>query len=813
MNMDNTKHIVWMEDVGIVDVAQVGGKNASLGEMMQAVSSKGVRVPGGFIITASAYYYFLEKTGLTQLIEQTLAGLDTKNLRELARCGAKIRDAVRNAQMPKDLVGEINTAYVEMEKRYGTNADVAVRSSATAEDLPGASFAGEHETYLGIRGAEDVVVATKWAMASLFNDRAISYRADKGFAHTKVALSVGVQKMVRSDKGVAGVMFTVDTETGFKNAVIVNSVWGLGEMIVQGRVTPDEYIMFKSALVSGAKSPIISKKLGDKSRKMVYAKPSMFGSRGIIRTEEVAVPNEQAKIFALTDEEAITIARWGVIIEDHYSAKSGVWTPMDMEWAKDGETGELFIVQARPETVQAGRDFSKLKEYILKTHGKELVRGISVGNAIATGKAHVIFDPKHLGEFKQGEILITEMTDPDWEPIMKLASAIITDKGGRTSHAAIVSRELRIPAIVGAANATKSITTGMMITTDTTSSEGVIYEGGAEFEVREHDIAKIPTTRTNIMVNIASPTIAFDQSFLPVAGVGLAREEFIITSSIGMHPMALLEYDNLSQDLQSKISARTAGWNDPVQFYVDNLAYGIAMIGAAFYPRPVVVRFSDFKTNEYRTLLGGEAYEPKEENPMIGWRGASRYYDPKFDKAFALECDAMRIVRDDMGLTNVLPMIPFCRTLDEARKTLAIMATHGIPTISTVKAGETPVTSYVMCEIPSNVIMANEFLDLFDGMSIGSNDLTQLTLGLDRDSGIIAHVGNENNEAVRRMIAMVIETCKKRGKHLGICGQGPSDLPDFAEFLVQHGIESMSLNPDSVIPTILSVAEIEKKQS
>ena len=857
-----------MEEVGIGDVGQVGGKNASLGEMIGALAQKGVRVPGGFIVTATAYYYFFNKAGLTELVEKTLAGLDTKNLADLARRGAKVRSAIQEATMPKDLQDEITAAYAEMEKRYGKNADVAVRSSATAEDLPGASFAGEHETYLGIRGAQDVIKATKWAMASLFNDRAISYRADKGFAHTKVALSVGVQKMVRSDKGVAGVMFTVDTETGFKNAVVVNSVLGLGEMIVQGRVTPDEYIVFKPALASGAKTPIISKKLGDKSRKMEYAVPGLFSSagRGILRTKEVDVPPAQAKQFALTDEEVVTLARWGVLIEEHYSERSGAWTPMDMEWAKDGETGELFIVQARPETVQAARDFSKLKEYVLKSHGKELVRGISVGNAIATGNVRVILDPKHLGEFKQGEILVTEMTDPDWEPIMKMASAIITDKGGRTSHAAIVSRELRIPAIVGSGNATKMLATGREVTTDTTGSEGVVYEGKAEFEIREHDVAALPQTHTKIMVNIASPNIAFDNSFLPVAGVGLAREEFIITSSIGMHPMAVLEYgastftnpphpsplpgtgegaaakplltsssspipgrgcptgqvrgggvaeqtpDNLSPDVRAKIAARIAGWKDPVQFYTDNLAYGIAMIGAAFYPRPVVVRFSDFKTNEYRTLLGGEAYEPREENPMIGWRGASRYYDPKFAKAFGLECDAMRMVRDDMGLTNVLPMIPFCRTLDEAKQTLAIMADHGIPTISTAKEGQTPVTSYIMCEIPANVILADLFLDLFDGMSIGSNDLMQLTLGLDRDSGIVAHVGNENNEAVRRMIAMVIETCKKRGKHLGICGQGPSDLPDFAEFLVQHGIESMSLNPDAVIPTILRVAEIEGKK-
>lgn len=802
------KRILWMEEVGMDNVAQVGGKNASLGEMIKAVSPHGVKVPSGFIATATAYDYYFEKTGLNKFVKETLDGLDTKNLRDLAKRGALVRKKIQNTQMPKEMEEEIKEAYAEMEKRYGKNVDCAVRSSATAEDLPGASFAGEHETYLGIRGAKDVITAIRWAMASLFTDRAISYRTDKGFDKMHISLSVGVQKMVRSDKGVSGVMFSVDTETGFKNAVVINAVYGLGEMIVQGHVTPDEFIIFKPGLENGSKYPIIHKKIGVKNKKMVYGS----GQKGIKQTKVVSVmPKDEAK-FTLSDKEAIELARWGMIIEKHYSERSHKWVPMDMEWAKDGETGQMFIVQARPETVQAERDFTKIKEYVSHSHGKDLVKGISVGSAIATGKAKVLFDYKQILKFKKGEVLVTSMTDPDWEPIMKMASAIVTDKGGRTSHAAIVSRELGIPAIVGSGNATKVLKTGMDITVDTSGSEGMVYEGTSKFEIREHDLSKVPTTKTKIMANIASPNIAFENSFLPVAGVGLAREEFIIATHIGLHPLALLNYKKLSAKLRAEIDERTMGWEDPVQFYVDNLAFGIATIGAAFHPRPVIVRFSDFKTNEYRGLIGGDEYEPHEENPMLGWRGASRYYDPKFAEAFGLECDAIRMVREDMGVDNVIPMIPFCRTTDEAKKTLEIMAKHGLVAKSMAKHHEQKTTPvYLMCEIPSNVLLADDFLDLVDGFSIGSNDLTQCTLGLDRDSGIVSHVANENNPAVRNLIATVIKKCNERGKHLGICGQGPSDLPDFAEFLVEHGIESMSLNPDVVIRTMANIAKLEEK--
>ncbi|MDE2079254.1 MAG: phosphoenolpyruvate synthase [Patescibacteria group bacterium] len=803
-------HILWFTEIGMDNVSEVGGKNASLGEMIRAVEPKGVRIPHGFAVTASAYYYYLEKTGLDVFIEATLKGLNTKNLKELARCGKAIRDKMRKTPLPKDLEAEITAAYAHMEKEYGAKTDVAVRSSATAEDLPGASFAGEQETYLNIRGAKDVTRAVVWTMASLFTDRAISYRADRGFDHMKVALSAGVQKMVRSDKGASGVMFSVDTESGFQDVVIVNAVYGLGEMIVQGRVTPDEYLVRKSALGS-ARSPIISKKIGVNTKKMVYD----TGIRAVEQTKVVAVPAADQERFVLSDEEIVTMATWGAEIEKHYTERAKAWTPMDMEWAKDGISGQLFIVQARPETVQARRDFTKLVEYEVSGQGKELVRGISVGSKVAVGKAHVILSPKQIKEFKKGEILVTEITDPDWEPIMKMASAIVTDKGGRTSHAAIVSRELGLPAVVGAGNATKKLKTGTLITVDTTGASGVITAGKANIAMHQHNVGQLPETKTHIMVNIASPDIAFENSFLPVKGVGLAREEFIIAETIGMHPLALLNFKKQPPKIRMAIEKRTRGWKDPVEFYVDNLAYGIAKIGAAFSPRPVIVRFSDFKTNEYSTLLGGEAYEPSEENPMIGWRGSSRYYDPKFADAFALEVKAVKKVREEMGLTNVIPMLPFCRTTKEADEVLATMKAHGLVATSLAKNGAkeneraTPV--YMMCEIPSNVVLADEFLDRFDGMSIGSNDLTQLTLGLDRDSGIVTKIGNENNEAVRALISEVIGKCTARGKYIGICGQGPSDLPDFAEFLVERGIESMSLNPDSVVKTIENIAAIEKK--
>ncbi len=801
----NDPFILWFEDIGMDNVAQVGGKNASLGELIRAVEPKGVRIPHGFAVTAAAYYHYLKETGLDNFIEETLKGLDTKNLRDLARCGKLVREKMRATPLPKDLEAAIAKAYARMEKKYGKNTDVAVRSSATAEDLPGASFAGEQETYLNIRGADDVVRAAVWTMASLFTDRAISYRADRGFDHMKVALSVGVQKMVRSDKGASGVMFTVDTESGFRDVVVVNATYGLGEMIVQGHVTPDEYLVSKSR-IGKVKSPIIWKKLGTNARKMIYA----TGRSAVEQTKIVPTPVADTKRFVLTDDEIVTMATWGALVEEHYSERAKKWAPMDMEWAKDGRTNELYIVQARPETVQAGRDFSKLVEYKVSGQGKELVRGISVGSRAATGTTRIIMSPREIKKFKKGEILVTTMTDPDWEPIMKMASAIVTDKGGRTSHAAIVSRELGLPAIVGSGNATKVLKTGMLVTVDTTGSAGIVTAGKATIAVHEQAIGALPETKTKIMVNIASPDIAFENSFLPVKGVGLAREEFIIASNIGVHPLAILNLKKQSPKVRAAIAKKTAGWKNPVDFYVDNLAYGIAKIGAAFSPHPVIVRFSDFKTNEYSTLLGGEMYEPKEENPMIGWRGASRYYDPKFKDAFVLECRALVKVREEMGLDNVIPMIPFCRTTKEAEQVLGIMKERGLVAKSLAKGTEKTTPVYMMCEIPSNVLLAEEFLDLFDGMSIGSNDLTQLTLGLDRDSGIVTHIGNENDEAVRVLISQIIRKCAARGKYLGICGQGPSDLPDFAAFLVKEGIESMSLNPDSVVKTLEHVAQIEE---
>ncbi len=802
----NDPFILWFEDVSMDNVRQVGGKNASLGELIRAVEPKGVRIPHGFAVTAAAYQHYLKETGLAIFIKQTLKGLDTKDLKALAAAGSAIRKKMRATALPKDLEKEIRKAYAKMEKKYGASTDVAVRSSATAEDLPGASFAGEQETYLNIRGADDVVRAAIWTMASLFTDRAISYRAHRGFDHMKVSLSVGVQKMVRSDKGASGVMFTVDTDSGFKDVVVVNATYGLGEMIVQGRVTPDEYLVSKSR-IGAVKDPIISKKIGTNEKKMVYD----TGKKAVQQTKVVPVSDADQKRFVLRDEEIVTMATWGALIEEHYSARAKKWTPMDMEWAKDGISGELFIVQARPETVQAGRDFTKLTEYKVTGAGKELLHGISVGSKAVSGKAHVILSPKEIKKFRKGEVLVTTMTDPDWEPIMKMASAIVTDQGGRTSHAAIVSRELGLPAIVGSGNATKLLKTGMVVTVDTTGSEGVVTEGRAKkIEMREHHLGALPATKTKIMVNIASPGIAFENSFLPVAGVGLAREEFIIASEIGVHPLALLNLKKQKPGVKKEIAKRMRGWENPVEYYVDNLAYGIAKIAAAFSPRPVIVRFSDFKTNEYSTLLGGEAYEPKEENPMLGWRGASRYYDPKFRDAFILEVRAVKKVREEMRLDNVIPMIPFCRTTREAEQVLSVMKEHGLVPKSLAGKGEKTTPVYMMCEIPSNVLLAEEFLDLVDGMSIGSNDLTQLTLGLDRDSGIVTHIGNENDEAVRALISQVVRKCAARGKYLGICGQGPSDLPDFAEFLVEEGLPSMSLNPDSVIKTIEHVAEIEE---
>ncbi len=812
--MKSQKHILKYEEVGIKDIGMVGGKNASLGEMIRTLGAKGVPVPSGFVVTASAYFYFLEKTSLGAFVKTTLHGLNTKNLKDLQRRGKMVRDAFMRTELPSDLAAEIVEGYRELEKRYGKNADVAVRSSATAEDLPSASFAGEQESYLGIRGPAEVLRAVRATMASLFTDRAISYRADRGFDHLKIALSAGVQKMVRSDRACSGIMFTLDTESGFRNIVLINGSWGLGEMIVKGEVTPDEFIVWKEGLSTGVKHPIIEKKLGVKLRKMVY-----HHGRAIEQTKIVPTSTAERDSFVLTDREVAKLAKWGAIIEKHYTDHYKKWMPMDMEWAKDGVTGELFIVQARPETIHANQDFSKVKEYIPLEHREPILMGASVGSKIATGKARVIMDAKHIGDFKKGEVLVTTMTNPDWEPIMKIASAIVTDKGGRTSHAAIVSRELGIPAVVGTEKATRLIKTGDPVTVDTTGSAGNIYRGFLKFKVVEHDLKKIPHPKTHIMINVAISDSAFETSFLPNRGVGLAREEFIIASKMGLHPMALLNLSKQKPAVRRAILAKMRGWNgNAKKYYIDNLAFGIAKIGVAFYPKPVIVRFSDFKTNEYRTLLGGEMYEPQEENPMIGWRGASRYYDPKFKPAFMLEAAAVKKVREEMGLTNVIPMVPFCRTVEEGIKVQEAMAEAGLYTKYTLRGksarsakGKAVTPIYVMCEIPSNVLNADAFLDIFDGMSIGSNDLTQLTMGLDRDSGIVTKIANEKNVAVERLIAEVIAKCRARKKYIGICGQGPSDYPDFAEFLVEKGIESMSLNPDTVVRTTIAVAKKEKQ--
>lgn len=829
-----------MRSLTIKDVPEAGGKNASLGEMLGVLKPKGVNIPDGFVITATAYRHFIDegivkdsngkKVTLKNFIKDTLKDLNTKDIKNLYKKGKTVRDAIISAELPSDLKRQIAVYYRRMEKQYFPGVDVAVRSSATAEDLPGASFAGQQETYLNVVGEENLLISVRKCIASLFTDRAISYRQDKGFDHLKIALSVGVQKMVRSDKASSGVMFTVDTESGFKDIVLVTATWGLGELIVQGEIVPDEYIVYKPFLGQKDLVPIVSKKHGSKDKKMIYN----FG--GVKSTKIVSTTEKERHAYVLTNDEILTLSKWAKMIEDHYSRVRKTWTPMDMEWAKDGKTGELYIVQARPETVQAGRDFSIVKEFELLSKGNIICKGTSVGSQIATGKGKIIMDVKGIGSFKPGEVLVTDMTDPDWEPIMKIASAIVTDKGGRTSHAAIVSRELGIPCIVGTENATKKIKTGQTITVDTTGSEGYVYDGALKFKVVEHNIKKIPKLKTKISMNIATPDTAFEKSFLPNSGVGLAREEFIIASNIGIHPMALIEFDQLQrkakrdkniQKVVNEIEKKTGGAKDKKKFYVDNLAYGIAKIGAAFYPKDIIVRFSDFKTNEYRQLIGGDIYEPHEENPMIGWRGASRYYHPAFAPAFALEVKAIKKVREEMGLTNVQVMIPVCRTVEEGKKVMALMAKYGLSrrltrinkridaeknqSKSVQNPSESELKIYVMCEIPSNVILADKFLDIFDGMSIGSNDLTQMTLGLDRD-GIdrIKGIGNENDESVKTLISQVIKRCNARKKYVGICGQAPSDYPEFAKFLVKEGIQAISLNPDSVVKTIMYLAEHKK---
>ncbi len=784
------KYLKFFEELSINDIPQVGGKNASLGEMYHHLRPKGVNLPNGVATTADAYRYFLKEAGLNDGINQTLQGLDVSNVHDLAKRGQTIRDMIVAAEMPQDFQDEILRGYKELSEKCGHpkgDLVVAIRSSATAEDLPNASFAGQQATFLNISGQADVLRSVKECIASLFTDRAIVYRVTNGFDHMKVALSVGIQQMVAVRSECAGVMFTIDTESGFKNAVVVSSIYGLGENIVQGHVSPDEFIVFKPTMA------ILKRHLGTKKMKMVPI--------GNSRTKNIDVAVHDQDRYSISDDQVKTLAHWGMLIEQHYGH------PMDIEWALDEDDKQLYIVQARAETVQSRRDVNVVEEYKLQEDGRVIVKGTSVGNKIGSGKASKIMSVKDIDDFKAGDVLVTEMTDPDWVPIMKIASAIVTDKGGRTCHAAIVSRELGIPCVVGTGNASQLIHDGQDLTVSCGSGgdEGTVYEGILKFEIQKTDIANLERPKTKIMMNIGSPEHAFSYSLLPNDGVGLAREEFIIDSHIKIHPLALLRFPEVKDKaVRAQIKALTKGYDDKAQYFVDKLAEGIAIIGAAFHPNDVIIRFSDFKTNEYAGLIGGVQFEPKEENPMIGWRGASRYYSPEYKDAFALECNALKKVRDEFGLTNIKAMVPFCRNLDEADKVIAIMAENGL------RRGENGFQVYVMCEIPSNVILAEQFAERFDGFSIGSNDLTQLTLGVDRDNHTVAHDYDENNEAVKVMIREVVRVAKAKGVKIGICGQAPSDYPEFARFLVEIGIDSISLAPDTIVKTTIDLHKTEQ---
>lgn len=786
--MINGRYIRDFSAIGLDSLDSVGGKNASLGEMTRELADAGVNVPSGFAVTADAFRTHLADARLADQIYPRLEQLDVADVTALATAGRAIRDLIRAAPLPEAIRGDVLAAYAELSQRYGeAQTDVAVRSSGTAEDLPSASFAGQQETYLNVRGPERLLQAVRDCMASLFTDRAIVYRTERGFDHRRVALSVGVQKMVRSDLGSAGVLFTLDTETGYRDAVIITAAYGLGETVVQGRVDPDEIWVHKPTLLAGYRS-IIRRERGEKALRLVY------GQGGTRELREERVPAADRLRFALPDDEVLDLARAALRIEAHYSERAGRPTPMDIEWAKDGRSGELFIVQARPETVHSQAGPPKFELYRLRTRARPLLRGKSVGAKIGVGRARIIRSAAELDAFQDGEVLVAAMTDPDWEPVLKRARAVVTDHGGRTCHAAIVSRELGIPCVVGTEQGSRVLKDGDPITVSCAEgSEGHVYAGTLEFEREELDPKTLPTPRVPVMLNVGSPENAFLVGQLPSAGVGLARLEFVISSWIGIHPMALLHPERVEDRAAlSEIKRRTEGSSTPSEFFVDRLASGIAQIAAAFYPRPVIVRFSDFKTNEYASLLGGAPFEPVESNPMIGFRGASRYYDLRYREGFALECQAVRRVREEIGLKNVKVMIPFCRTLEEGRRVLAEMAASGL------RRGESGLEVYVMCEIPNNVLLAESFAALFDGFSIGSNDLTQLALGVDRDSELLAHVFDEQDPGVKRLIEMVITAAHAAGRKVGICGQAPSDHPEFAAFLSQAGIDSISVTPDAL---------------
>ena len=797
-----SKFIRWFEEIGLDDLGSVGGKNASLGEMIQKLSSTGINIPGGFVVTADAYSELIERGRIADQMRALLAGVDRRDLDDLAGRAQSVRMLIKRAGLPPAVAQEIRDAYRELSRRFGDNLDVAVRSSATAEDLPEASFAGQQESFLNITGEGALVDACLNCFASLFTDRAIAYRIDHGFNHMLVRLSIGVQKMVRSDRAVAGVIFSLDPESGFRDAVLVTSAYGLGENVVAGRVDPDEFVVFKPTLKLGLR-PILRRKIGAKQYRMIYAK------HGAHSTKNTEVLPEERERLSLTDEEVLQLARWACVIEDYYSARHGRAVPMDIEWAKDGIDKRLYIVQARPETVHARRATQVLESYQLEGQGPVLLVGRAVGSKIGNGPARVIKSAHELGTFKEGEILVADMTDPDWEPVMKRAQAIVTNRGGRTCHAAIVSREIGVPCVVGTERATELVATGQDITVSCANGDtGYVYDGCLAYSRSELNLGELPRTRTGILLNLGNPEQAFALSSLPVDGVGLAREEFIIANEVKIHPLALTRFDSIKDVAAKEAVARLSRAYTPREdYFVEKLGEGIGMIAAAFYPREVIVRLSDFKTNEYANLLGGRQFEPLEDNPMIGFRGASRYYDERYRDGFALECRAIKLVREVMGLTNLKVVVPFCRTPEEGRLVVAEMQKNGLT------RGEKGLEIYVMCELPANVIAADLFAEIFDGFSIGSNDLTQLVLGLDRDSEIVAHLFDERNEAVKRAIVHAIREAKRAGRKIGICGQAPSDYPEVVSFLVEQGIDSISLNPDVAIKTLLLVAEAESKLS
>lgn len=796
------KYIAWFEEIGLDDVPFVGGKNASLGEMIQALSANGIPVPGGFAITAEAYSELITTNGLRSHLEQLLTGLDKNNIEELARAGQSARALIKDVGLPPQVVADIQAAYKQLEERYGRNLDVAVRSSATAEDLPEASFAGQQETFLNIRGEGALLDACLACMASLFTDRAIAYRIDQGFDHLSVKLSVGVQKMVRSDLASSGVIFTLDPESGFRDVILVTSSYGLGENVVAGRVDPDEFIVFKPTLKTGLR-PILRRKLGAKQLRMVYS------GHGTRTTENDPVLPADRERFSLSDDQVLKLAQWALAVEDHYSKRYGKETAMDIEWALDGIDNKLYLVQARPETVHTPKDTQVLETYRLESTSEVLLKGRAIGERIGAGAARVIPSVRELASFKDGEVLVTDMTDPDWEPIMKRAAAIVTNRGGRTCHAAIVSREIGVPCVVGTHHATDILKSGANITVCCAQGDqGLVYSGQLPFSKNRVHLDKLPKIRTKLMLNLGNPEQALSVSQLPVDGVGLARLEFIIADEVKVHPLALTRFSELKdQHAAEAITKLTRDYPSREQYFIDKLAEGVAIIAAAFYPRPIIVRMSDFKTNEYANLLGGKQFEPLEENPMIGFRGACRYYDERYKDGFALECKALSKVRDKMGLSNVKVMIPFCRTPEEGRLVIEEMRRNGL------RQGENGLEVYVMCELPSNVALAPEFAEVFDGFSIGSNDLTQLTLGLDRDNEIIARLFDERNDAVKRTIAAAIRAAKAAGKPIGICGQAPSDYPEIVKFLIEQEIDSISLTEDAVIKTLMMLAKAESEVS